>query len=106
MELSTFYTCLLRKGPSWTAEETPGLDPLQARHIAHIRWLGASGATVAAGPVDDNSDILGFSIFRTATLDEARALAEADPAVCAGRFVVELHPWMVPAGTLPEPRTE
>ena len=28
-----------------------------------------------------------------ATVEEARALTEKDPAVKAGRLVMELHPW-------------
>lgn len=103
MEFTTYYICLLRKGPGWTAEKTLDAEALQARHVAHIGQLVASGATIAAGPVIDGSDIVGFSLFRTASLEDARSLAEADPGVRAGRFVVELHPWMTPAGTLPEP---
>lgn len=100
-----YYICLLRKGPTWTAEETPELEQLQERHMAHTLHLMTSGAAVAAGPVTDDGDIRGFKIFRTATLAEARALAEADPGVRAGRFIVELHPWMVPTGKLPAPLT-
>jgi uncharacterized protein len=32
--------------------------------------------------------------------EEARALAEADPAVRAGRFEVVVMPWRVPAGAV------
>jgi uncharacterized protein len=104
VELSTYYICLLRKGPKWTSEETPELEEMQAQHMAHISSLVASGAKIAAGPVDDESDIRGFSIFRTATLAKAQALAESDPAVQAGRFIVELHAWHTPAdGVLPPP---
>lgn len=73
--------------------------------MAHTVQTVSSGAAVAAGPVTDGGDIRGFSIFRTATLAEARAIAEADPGVLAGRFVVELHPWMTPRGRLPAPAT-
>lgn len=103
MELSTYYICLLLKGPAWTAEESPELKQLQARHVAHIRWTVSSGAAIAGGPVTDGGHIVGFSVYKTATLEEARAIAESDPAVRAGRFVVELHPWMTPAGQLPAP---
>lgn len=104
MELNTYYICLLRKGPAWTSAETPQIEELQAQHMAHIDELIRSGSKLFAGPVDDESDIRGFSIFRTATLEEARALAEADPAVKAGRFIVELHTWRTPAGgILPPP---
>jgi uncharacterized protein YciI len=103
MELDTFFICLLRKGPAWTAEETPELEQLQAQHMAHNAALMDTGAKLAAGPVPDDGDLRGFSIFRTATLAEAQALAASDPGVRAGRFIVELHPWLVPAGRLPPP---
>ncbi len=106
IDLRTYSICLLRKGPAWTAEETRELEQLQAQHVAYTRQKVASGAAIAAGPVTDGGDIRGFSIFRTATLAEARAIAEADPGVRAGRFVVELHPWMTPAGVLPDPAIE
>ncbi len=106
VELDTYYICLLRKGPKWTAEETPELAELQRQHMAHTQHKVSSGAAIAAGPISDESDIRGFSIFRTATLAEAQALAEADPAVRAGRFIVELHAWRVPKGYLPAPLTD
>lgn len=43
----------------------------------------------------------GVSIYCTATLEEAQALAHADPAIQAGHFAVELRPWLTPAGQLP-----
>jgi len=98
MEMKTYYLCLLRKCPAWTPEETLELAWLQEQHVAHNLSHIASDAKLAAGPVDDGSDIRGISIFQTATQAEARAIAAADPA---GRFVVELHPWMVPVGMLP-----
>lgn len=103
MELSVYYICLLRKGPTWTAEVSPESETLQARHIAYTLHLREIGATVASGPVSDKSDIRGFSIFGTATLAEAEALANGDPAVQAGRFIVELHRWSAPIGALPAP---
>jgi uncharacterized protein len=104
MELSAYYICLLRKGAVWTAEETPELAQLQKRHVAYNMHLREIGKTIASGPVNDASDIRGFSIFRTASLEEAQALAEADPGVLSGRFIVELHRWLTPTGgALPAP---
>lgn len=103
MELLTYYICLLRKGPAWTPEVSPESEQLQAAHMAHVKARMDDGITIAAGPVNDESDIRGFSIYRTATLAEARAIAEDDPGVRAGRFNVELHAWMVPVGYLPPP---
>ena len=35
------------------------------------------------------------------SLEEMKKLAEEDPAVKAGRMVVEIHPWYVQDGVLP-----
>jgi len=103
MDLRTYHVCLLRKGPTWTAEESPELEQLQADHLAHKHWIREIGAAIASGPVDDESDLRGFTIYTTPTLAEAQALAEADPMVRANRLIVELHTWRVPAGLLPDP---
>jgi uncharacterized protein YciI len=100
MDMSTYYACLLLKGPAWTAAETPELERLQERHLAHLTELRASGKLLVAGPCIDGGNLRGISIFKTASLEEARILAQADPAVQAGRFVVELHTWMAPGGAL------
>ncbi len=38
---------------------------------------------------------LSFVVFNTATAAQAKELAEADPAVKAGRLVVDVIPWWV-----------
>ncbi|MDX5438471.1 MAG: YciI family protein, partial [Pontibacter sp.] len=47
----------------------------------------------------DNGELRGIFIFDVATLEEAKALTEADPAVKAGKLIMELHPWMSQRGT-------
>jgi len=101
LEMTTYTLGLLTKGPKWTAEETPELQKLQEAHLAHIGEMARSGALLAAGPLTDNGMIRGILIFKV-PLDQARALAEQDPAVKAGRLVVELHPWMTAKGALNE----
>ncbi|MSP14188.1 MAG: hypothetical protein EXR62_14680 [Chloroflexi bacterium] len=101
-EFTTVFLVFLRKGPNWTAESTPELEQLQAAHRAHLRALRQSGKIRILGPLLDNGDIRGVSLFRVPSLEEARALAEADPAVIAGRLVIEIHPWMVDQTTLLE----
>jgi uncharacterized protein YciI len=100
-EMTTYTLGFLLKGPRWTAEETPALQKLQEDHLAHIGEMLRSGALLAAGPLVDNGTIRGILIFKV-SMDEARVLAEQDPAVKAGRLVVELHPWMTAKGALNE----
>lgn len=84
---------LLRKGPKWTPGETPEIRALQEKHLANIARLAKEGKLVAAGPCGDG-DLRGVFVFATESLDEARALADTDPAVQAGRLRVELHTFL------------
>ncbi|MFI5184975.1 MAG: YciI family protein [Vicinamibacteria bacterium] len=101
VEMTTYTLGLLVKGPKWTADQTPDLQKLQEAHLDHIGEMARSGALLAAGPLLDDGTIRGILIFKV-SLDEAKALAEADPAVRAGRLVLELHPWLAPKGVLNE----
>lgn len=97
-KMTTYYMGLLRRGPRWSPEVTPEIERLQAEHMAHIKSMADSGSLVAAGPMRDNVELRGIFLFKTDSYGDARALAGADPAVKAGRLVVELHPWYGPAG--------
>lgn len=92
-EMTTYQVAFLRRGPAWTPGETPELQKLQEAHMAHIRAMGESGKLLVAGPFSDGGDLRGMFIFRSDTLEDARALAEQDPAVKAGRLALEWHPW-------------
>ena len=66
---------------------------MQSGHIANVMSLLESGKAVIAGPLADDGDIAGVFIFRAKSAEEARTWADADPAVKAGFFVAEMHPW-------------
>jgi uncharacterized protein YciI len=78
---------------------------LHHAHLAHLASLGQQGIIAANGPLRDQSDatLRGMSVY-TVDVDEARRLAESDPAVKAGRFRVDVARWCVSAGriTFPE----
>ncbi len=96
--MKTYYLGLIKKGPAWTPGDTPEIRALQEGHMANIRKLGAEGKLLLAGPFTDGGDLRGLFLFEVATLEEAKALCETDPAVKAGRLVVEVHPWLGPEG--------
>jgi uncharacterized protein YciI len=79
--------------PDLPEEEASGI---QERHLAHLRSMREKGVMVYAGPFGDRSG--GMCIYKGPGIDEVRALAEADPAVRAGRLTVQAHPWLVPGG--------
>ena len=92
-EMTTYQVAFLKRGPNWTPGETAETKAIQEGHMANIRKMGATGKLVIAGPFADDGDLRGLFIFRVDTLEEAKALAEQDPAVKAGRLVLEWHPW-------------
>tara|TARA_R110001583_G_scaffold24869_5_gene90477 strand:- start:3670 stop:3873 length:204 start_codon:yes stop_codon:yes gene_type:complete len=48
--------------------------------------------SVLVGPFFDDGDIRGINIFNVTTIEEAEKLTESDPAIKAGRLIMELHP--------------
>lgn len=100
-DLATYYFGFLRKGPRWTPERTPATQKIQDGHMAHLNESARAGTLVIAGPLADSGDIRGILVYKTSTIDEAKAIAAADPAVKAGRLAVEMHTWYVSKGALP-----
>ncbi len=87
-------------------DEAPKLSPaeedaLQDAHLDCLARLHEAGAVVAAGPTpgDDNRRLRGLMLL-TVSPEDARRLAEQDPAIRAGRFTLEVLPWLVPKGAM------
>jgi uncharacterized protein YciI len=59
---------------------------------------------IVAGPFLDDTDIRGIFIFNVSTIEEAEALTLTDPAVKAGRLIMELHPWYGSASLVEIPK--
>ncbi len=97
IKIARRYTLVfLRKGPASREDESRN-DRLQIEHLQHLMKLQILGKLVLNGPTLVEHDILGVSLY-AAELEEARALAEADPKVKAGYLAVEAIPWLaVPA---------
>ena len=100
-KMETAYLGFLSRGSKWTPEKTPATEELQKAHLANINRLAQLKKLVVAGPFGDDTNLRGIFVFRVGSLEEAQALAATDPAVKAGRLVVDLHPWQVPEGILP-----
>jgi len=97
-EMTTYVLGLLRKGPNWGTGTKEESERIQEGHMANIRHMAETGKLIVAGPLTDNGDIRGIFIFRAKSPDEVRDLAEQDPAIKAGRLVLELHPWFAAEG--------
>src|SRR5688500_4956781 len=105
-DIQTFYIYFLNKGPNHGAGTPEERKEIQAKHLAHLNSLGAAGKI--AGPFGTDGPRRGLVILKADSLAAARAIADADPAVKAGTFTVEIYTLMVPAnwftfGPVPEP---
>ena len=92
-KLVEFHMALFKRGPQWSSTDTPQTSDVRAQHFAYFTSLLESGKAVIGGPIRDDGDIRGLYVLKAKTADEARAWAEADPAVKAGHFSIEMHPW-------------
>ncbi|MBA3570898.1 MAG: hypothetical protein H0W34_02745 [Pyrinomonadaceae bacterium] len=88
-----FHMALLKRGPQWTDKKTPERMEILTQHLAYFTSLLDSGKAVIGGPLTDESEIRGLYVLRAKSATEALAWSEADPAVKAGYFSVEMHPW-------------
>jgi hypothetical protein len=96
------YTIVFLRRPA-DAPEMPAdqLEALQKDHIAFNQRMRDEGHALVTGPVTGQPDesLRGISIFRT-SVEETRRLTEQDPSVKAGRLVLDVFTWLMPAGTL------
>ncbi|HEX2163778.1 MAG TPA: YciI family protein [Thermoanaerobaculia bacterium] len=101
------YQLVLLKRPA-QATEYPHerLHEIQAAHLAHMTRLAEEGKLLIAGPFSDQDDesLRGMALYKVGSVEEARRLAAADPAVVAGRLEVEVLTWNVEEGYLAFPK--
>ena len=100
-KMMTAYLAFLVRGDKWTPEKTPATEAIQKAHLENINRLAEMKKLVVAGPFGGNGRLRGIFVFRVGSIEEARQLAETDPAVKAGRLALIIHPWLVPEGILP-----
>lgn len=84
------------------------LDEIQKEHLGHLMHLAETGKLVVAGPLGDQPDprLRGLELFDVGSTEEAKRLAEEDPAVKAGRLEVVVMTWYVEKGALAFPMSE
>ena len=99
------YVFILKKGPTWSPDETPEVEALQAAHLANYRRLAEMGKLIINGPFLDSfassGEVRGMGVLRAGSYQEAYELISTDPMVKVDRLVFELHAWMVDKNILP-----
>ena len=101
-EWSTHFAWFLIANPDYTSSSATADSILSAQHIQYQLLLVEEGKAIAAGgfgPLPGDS-IVGMTILRANTKEEAIHLAEGDPAVRAGRLLAVVREWWVPTEQL------
>jgi uncharacterized protein len=105
MDMEAFEFCMLCAPANAPELDEETADRIQAEHLAYLGSLHAAGHTCATGPFGDRWDesLRGMVIYRTGSLEQARKLAEQDPAVQAGQLEPMMMTWYTRSGTLSAP---
>jgi uncharacterized protein YciI len=86
---SQLFAILFRTGPAWDRAKAPGEQSHFKEHSANIARLEGEGRLVVGGRFSE----LGLLLVRAASREEAQSWVDRDPAVAAGVFMAEVHPW-------------
>jgi len=104
MGMRNYVLAILKTGPK--DAEIKGDERTRAfqGHFENMNRLSDHGKLTVAGPFGKNDKAFrGLWIFAVATVEEAQRLAETDPTVKAGIFVVDYVPWFGSASLMATP---
>lgn len=102
IDLHQFQLILLRRPADPPTFDDQTADRIQRDHLAFYAEMRRAGHVVTNGPVRDQPDeaLRGIAIYAAESVERARELAGADPAVRAGRLEVQAMTWLCPPGTM------
>jgi uncharacterized protein YciI len=100
-EFDIYQLILLVRAPDGPQLDDAASTALGLQHLGHFGKMHAAGFLRVAGPIEGDDDIAGICIYQAGSVERARKLAEDDPAVRAGRFVVRAMTWYTQKGALP-----
>ncbi|MEV4540936.1 YciI family protein [Micromonospora echinaurantiaca] len=105
--LDTYECIVLYPGAAGRALPAETVQRLQSEHAEHMQALQRRGIVLVAGSVDgparNPEPPIGFGLSRTGSVDDVRSVMEADPAVQAGLYRVDVMTFLCPAGSLEFP---
>jgi uncharacterized protein YciI len=101
-EFDVYELVLLRRQHPQPVLAGSEAELVQRQHLGHLHAMRSAGHLLAAGPLRDqpDEDWRGLCLYQVGSLTDARNLAEADPAVRAGLFAVDVMHWYTPKGEL------
>lgn len=95
--MQQYYMVFLKTGKNRSQDSATAAE-LQKQHLAHLSRLASEGFISLNGPMGDDGEIRGVTVYNTPTQEMADSLARMDPMVKAGRLEIEIHPWWAAKG--------
>ncbi|MFP2995330.1 YciI family protein [Spongiivirga sp. MCCC 1A20706] len=95
--MQQYFIAFLKSGPN-RSQSKEVADSLQALHMAHLGKMYQLGYADISGPMGDDGELRGITIYNVPTFAMADSLANSDPMVKAGRLVIEVKPWWAGKG--------
>jgi uncharacterized protein YciI len=101
-EFDAYELVLLRRPAAGPELDVETAELLQRQHLGHFADMRDAGHLKVAGPLSEGPDdsLRGICLYHVGSVDEARRLAELDPAVRAGRLEVVVMKWYTAKGAL------
>jgi len=98
-EMKEYYLVFLKEGPHRNQDSATAAD-IQSRHLEYLTKMYDEDKMSICGPLMDEGAIKGMCVYHVGNMEEAKRLAEGDPAVKSGRLIVEVHPWYSAKGMM------
>jgi uncharacterized protein len=99
--MTKYYLVLLKRGPKTVDVSTPDGHKLLMEHLANVKKMMAARTFLSAGNFEGKGDLRGIFVIAAGSPEEAKTIADADPAVKAGDLTAEIHPWYVASEVWP-----
>lgn len=98
--MKKYFIAFLKAGPNRNHSEEEAAE-IQKAHLAHLGKLANEKRACMIGPFgqDADSDIRGIVVLSVPDKEEAERLVAQDPAVKAGRLIIEVQPWWAAKGS-------
>jgi uncharacterized protein len=95
----TYVILTQSPGPTWVEGVDYNEQPDFSIHVSYMEEIFASGKTVLSGPfmqtIGGRTAAGGMTVLKDVTLEEAEAMASADPT-SGGMINTTVKPWWIP----------
>ena len=96
--MKKYFMAFLKKGPNRDHSQEEAAV-IQQGHMDHMNLMAENDQISIAGPFGDDGDTRGMIIFNVPTRVQVEELVSQDPAVIAGRLILEVRPWWAAKGS-------